>query len=163
VESVDPYIVALLFAGDRADMAPQIRAWQAEGKVVIVDRYVYPNIGYQCAKLATEEQRAKLKQWILDTEYGYYNIPRPDLSLFLDVPFAFTERKLTEVREGDDREYLKGGKDIHEASLDLQRRVREVYLESAAASDDLKVVDCSTTEGAMASPEVIFERITALL
>ena len=86
VESVDPYIVALLFAGDRADMAPQIRAWQAEGKVVIVDRYVYSNIGYQCAKLATEEQRAKLKQWILDTEYGYYNIPRPDLSLFLDVP-----------------------------------------------------------------------------
>ena len=79
VESVDPYIVALLFAGDRADMAPQIRAWQAEGKVVIVDRYVYSNIGYQCAKLATEEQRAKLKQWILDTEYGYYNIPRPDL------------------------------------------------------------------------------------
>ena len=71
VESVDPYIVALLFAGDRADMAPQIRAWQAEGKVVIVDRYVYSNIGYQCAKLATEEQRAKLKQWILDTAYGY--------------------------------------------------------------------------------------------
>ena len=25
VESVDPYIVALLFAGDRADMAPKIR------------------------------------------------------------------------------------------------------------------------------------------
>ena len=40
VESVDPYIVALLFAGDRADMAPQIRSWQSEGKVVIVDRYV---------------------------------------------------------------------------------------------------------------------------
>ena len=27
VEQVDPYIVALLFAGDRADMAPQIRQW----------------------------------------------------------------------------------------------------------------------------------------
>ena len=68
VESVDPYIVALLFAGDRADMAPQIRAWQAEGKVVIVDRYVYSNIGYQCAKLATEQERMRLKEWILDTE-----------------------------------------------------------------------------------------------
>lgn len=163
VESVNPYLVALLYAGDRADAAATIREWLSEGKVVIVDRYVYSNIGYQCAKIADAEERATLREWILHTEYEEFNIPKPDLSLFLDVPFAFTERKLTEVREGDDREYLKGGKDIHEASLDLQRRVREVYLETAVASDDLKVVDCSTTEGAMASPEVIFERITALL
>lgn len=159
VESVDPYIVALLFAGDRADMAPQIRAWQAEGKVVIVDRYVYSNIGYQCAKLATEEQRAKLKQWILDTEYGYYNIPRPDLSLFLDVPFAFTAKSLTEQREGDDRAYLNGSKDIHESSLDLQQMVRNVYLEAAKTDEALQVINCSNAEGGMDTPEGIFSRI----
>ena len=159
VESVDPYIVALLFAGDRADMAPQIRAWQAEGKVVIVDRYVYSNIGDQCAKLATEEQRAKLKQWILDTEYGYYNIPRPDLSLFLDVPFAFTAKSLTEQREGDDRAYLNGSKDIHESSLDLQQMVRNVYLEAAKTDEALQVINCSNAEGGMDTPEGIFSRI----
>jgi dTMP kinase len=159
VESVDPYIVALLFAGDRADMAPQIRAWQAEGKVVIVDRYVYSNIGYQCAKLATDEQRAKLKQWILDTEYGYYNIPRPDLSLFLDVPFAFTAKSLTEQREGDDRAYLNGSKDIHESSLDLQQMVRNVYLEAAKSDEALQVIDCSNAEGGMDTPQGIFSRI----
>ena len=159
VESVDPYIVALLFAGDRADMAPQIRAWQAEGKVVIVDRYVYSNIGYQCAKLATEERRAKLKQWILDTEYGYYNIPRPDLSLFLDVPFAFTAKSLTAQREGDDRAYLNGSKDIHESSLDLQQMVRNVYLEAAKTDDALEVINCSNAEGGMDTPEGIFARI----
>ena len=159
VEDVDPYIVALLFAGDRADMAPQIRAWQAEGKVVIVDRYVYSNIGYQCAKLATEEQRAKLKQWILDTEYGYYNIPRPDLSLFLDVPFAFTAKSLTEQRSGDDRAYLNGEKDIHESSLDLQQMVRNVYLEAAKSDEALQVIDCSNAEGGMDTPQGIFSRI----
>ena len=159
IESVDPYIVALLFAGDRADMAPQIRAWQAEGKVVIVDRYVYSNIGYQCAKLPTEEQRAKLKQWILDTEYGYYNIPRPDLSLFLDVPFAFTAKSLTEQREGDDRAYLNGSKDIHESSLDLQQMVRNVYLEAAKTDEALGVINCSNAEGGMDTPEGIFARI----
>lgn len=159
VEGVNPYLVALLYAGDRADAARQIRAWQGDGKVVIVDRYVYSNIGYQCAKIADREARKTLREWILHTEYEEFNIPRPDLSLFLDVPFAFTERKLTETREGDDRNYLQGGKDIHEASLDLQRRVREVYLEAAEAYDDLRVVDCSTKEGAMASPEEIYRRI----
>lgn len=159
VEGVNPYLVALLYAGDRADAAEQIRAWQAEGKVVIVDRYVYSNIGYQCAKIADKEARTTLRDWILRTEYEEFAIPRPDLSLFLDVPFAFTERKLTETREGDDRSYLQGGKDIHEASLDLQRRVREVYLDAAVAYDDLKVVDCSTEGDAMASPEEIYRRI----
>ena len=163
VESVDPYIVALLFAGDRADMAPQIRAWQAEGKGVIVDRYVYSNIGYQCAKLATEEQRAKLKQWILDTEYGYYNIPRPDLSLFLDVPFAFTAKSLTAQRSGDDRAYLNGEKDIHASSLDLQQMVRNVYLEAAKSDEALQVIDCSNADGGMDTPEGIFSRIESVV
>ena len=159
VEGVNPYLVALLYAGDRADAAKTIKGWLAEDKVVIVDRYVYSNIGYQCAKMSSGEERNALRDWILRTEFEQFAIPRPDLSLFLDVPFSFTERKLTEQREGDDRSYLNGQKDIHEASLDLQRRVREVYLETAAVGDDLKVVDCSTEEGAMASPEQIFERI----
>lgn len=159
VESVNPYLVALLYAGDRADAATTIRQWLGEGKVVIVDRYVYSNIGYQCAKIADSTERNRLREWILHTEFEEFGIPKPNLSLFLDVPFAFTERKLSEVREGEDREYLQGGKDIHEASLDLQRRVREVYLESATMDDELKVVNCSTEEGGMASPETIFERI----
>ncbi|MBQ9137944.1 MAG: dTMP kinase [Alistipes sp.] len=163
VESVDPYIVALLFAGDRADMAQQIRDWQAEGKVVIVDRYVYSNIGYQCAKIADAEGQARLKQWILDTEYGYYNIPRPDLSIFLDVPFSFTAKSLTEQRAGEDRAYLNGGSDIHESSLDLQQMVRRVYLEAAQSDAALKVVDCSNAEGGMDSPDGIFARIEALV
>ena len=163
VESVDPYIVALLFAGDRADMAPQIRQWEAEGKVVIVDRYVYSNIGYQCAKIADAKGRERLKHWILETEYGYYNIPRPDLSIFLDVPFSFTAKSLTEQRTGDDRAYLNGQSDIHESSLDLQQQVRQVYLDAAQTDERLKVVDCSNSEGGMDSPEGIFARIEALV
>ena len=163
VDQVDPYIVALLYAGDRADMAPQIRKWQDEGKVVIVDRYVYSNIGYQCAKIEDAEERAKLRHWIYDLEYNYNKIPQPDLSLFLDVPFAFTERKLTEQREGDDRSYLNGQKDIHEASLTLQQAVRRVYLETAAEESGLQVVDCSDAEGGMATPDVIFGRIEEAL
>src|SRR5574344_377873 len=88
LEQVNPYIVALLFAGDRKDAAAKIREWLAEGKVVIADSYFYSNIGYQCAKLRTQKERAELKKWIWELEYGHNNLPRPDVSLFLDVPFA---------------------------------------------------------------------------
>ena len=145
VDKVDPYLVALLFAG--------------AGHAVVLDRYVYSNVGFQCAKLPAGDRQEELRRWILDLEFGYYGIPRPDVSLFLDVPFAFTEKKLSEVREGDDRDYLKGERDIHEASLDLQRRVREVYRAAAAADDRLRIIDCSDARGGMDSPDAIFARI----
>ena len=159
VDKVDPYVVALLYAGDRADAAPRIRQWLDEGKAVLLDRYVYSNVGYQCAKLPAGADRDRLARWILDLEFGYNRLPRPDVSLFLDVPFAFTERKLAEVREGDDRTYLNGAKDIHEGALDLQRRVREVYLSAAAEDPTLRVVECSDAAGAMDTPEGIFDKI----
>jgi len=51
VDKVDPYLVALLFAGDRADAAAQLRCWLDAGHAVVLDRYVYSNVGFQCAKL----------------------------------------------------------------------------------------------------------------
>jgi dTMP kinase len=163
IEQVDPYIVAMLYAGDRRDAAAMIRGWMDQGKVVICDRYVYSNIGYQCAKVADSDEREKLRKWILSLEYDYFAIPRPDVSLFLDVPFAFTERKLLqEQREGDDRAYLNGKKDIHEQSMDLQRAVRQVYIDAAEWDEAMHVVDCSC-QGEMASPEQIFERIMGVV
>ena len=159
IEQVDPYVVALLYAEDRRDAAPMIQGWLNEGKVVIVDRYVYSNVGYQCAKLQDEADREKLRQWILNLEYDYFAIPKPDVSLFLDVPFAFTERKLTEQRVGDDRDYLQGKQDIHEQSMDLQRAVRQVYIDASGYDDDMHVVDCTTAAGEMVSPDEIFDRI----
>lgn len=163
IEQVDPYVVAMLYAGDRRDAASMIRGWIEQGKVVICDRYVYSNIGYQCAKVASDEERVRLREWILSLEYDYFAIPRPDVSLFLDVPFAFTERKLLqEQREGDDRAYLHGKKDIHEQSMDLQRQVRQVYIDAAECDKTMHVVDCSV-EGEMASPEEIFSRIKRVI
>lgn len=159
VDRVDPYVVALLYAGDRAGAAPMIRSWLDAGKFVILDRYVYSNVAYQCAKIDDAEARHRLRDWIVDLEYRHNAIPVPDVSLFLDVPFGFTRRKLEEVREGDDRGYLQGKKDIHESSLALQRRVREVYLEQAAADDAFRVVSCTGVQDEMLAPEAIFARI----
>ncbi len=163
LERVDPYIVALLFAGDRADAGPMIDSWLAEGKFVILDRYVNSNIAFQCAKYDDPARREELKSWILDTEFVQFGIPRPDMSLFLDVPFEFTSSKLSEARSGEDREYLRGARDIHEESLDFQKRVREMYLALAREDQRMHVIDCSDETGGMAVPEEIFARIEALL
>lgn len=159
METVNPYVVALLFAGDRADAGPRIRQWLEDGKYVILDRYVNSNIAFQCAKYDDENSRRELKDWIIETEFSQFGIPRPDISVFLDVPFEFTMQKLSGNRKGDDREYLRGARDIHEESMALQEKVRRVYLELAAEDPLLEVVDCSGPEGKMATPDTIFSRI----
>lgn len=163
LEAVDPYLVAMLYAGDRKDASPLLSEWLAKGKVVLLDRYTYSNIAYQCAKLATGEEQDRLMLWILDLEFSHFSIPRPDLNIFLDVPFTFTASKLSGNREGADRAYLNGTRDIHEESLDFQKRVRDLYLRVSATDDRLAVVDCSDSSATMLPPEEIFRMVTTIL
>lgn len=152
LEQVNPYLVALLFAGDRYNLSKDINKWLKDGKTVINDRYVYSNIGFQCAKLSSQKDVDKLFEWIFNLEFNYFKIPKPDLSIFLDVPFSFTKMRLTENRKGDDRKYLQGKIDIHEANLDFQKKVRETYLIAIEKDDKFIRVDCADRQGNMLVP-----------
>ena len=163
ISDVDPYLVAMLYAGDRKDASEIIQTWLNEGKVVLLDRYTYSNIAYQCAKLREESERERLMKWILKLEFDHFSIPTPDLNIFLDVPFAFTERKLTGDRTGEDRNYLKGSKDIHEESIDFQKKVRDIYLRVSSTDNRLAVINCSSSNYTMLPPDEIFELIVTIL
>lgn len=163
IGSVDPYLVAMLYAGDRKDASAMIETWLMEKYYVILDRYTYSNIAYQCAKLHEETEKRKLMEWILKLEFGHFGIPRPDINIFLDVPFRFTEEKLKSRRLGNDRDYLMGNSDIHESSLDFQQKVREVYLSIAAADENLQVINCRDSHEGMLKPDEIFGLIMTKL
>jgi dTMP kinase len=163
LNDVDPYLVAMLYAGDRKDAAETISDWLNDNKIVLLDRYTYSNIAYQCAKLKNREEQDKLMNWILKLEFEHFGIPKPDLNIFLDVPFSFTEKKLSTGREGNDRNYLKGSKDIHEESLLFQKRVRDIYLRVASSDDRLTVVNCCRNDGTMKSPVEISSGIINII
>jgi dTMP kinase len=158
-DQVDPYLVAMIFAGDRADAASQIRQWMDDGNLVVVDRYVYSNIAFQCAKLSGVEEQDKLRDWILEFEFGYNSLPRPDLNLYLNVPLEFTRKQLNTARNGEDRDYLKGERDIHEESLKFQEQVRNVYLSLQGHVNDLEIINCMDPDGIMLLPREISNMI----
>ena len=163
IDQVHPMIVALLFAEDRRDASAVIRRWLDEGRTVLLDRYVYSNIAFQCAKIDDADRSLELQRWILDTEYGVYGIPRPDLNVFLDVPVSFVRERLSNVREGSDREYLHGAEDIHEADMAFQKRVRDVYLRLCASDPDFRRIECVGPGGEMLSADEVFEKIREVL
>ena len=159
VESVHPQLVALLFAEDRHGASACIKEVLSEGGTVLLDRYVYSNVAYQCAKLHSVDEAEDLREWILNTEFGTFDLPRPDLNIFLDVPIGFVEASLSRSRSGADRGYLHGASDIHEADIELQKRVRSMYLRQASLDPSFVVVDCSDGEGNMLPPDQIFAKL----
>jgi dTMP kinase len=162
-ETVHPQLVALLFAEDRHGAGPLIKQALEEGKTVLLDRYVYSNIAYQCAKLHSPEERAQLRDWIFNTEYGNFALPVPDINLFLDVPIDFVKENLTSQRTGDDRNYLEGSKDIHESSISFQKDVREIYLGETVRDPHFRRIDCSDSKGRMLPPDIIFEKVREVI
>ncbi len=163
LNEVDPYVVALLYAGDRKDASEQLNGWLGNNKTVLLDRYVYSNIAFQCAKLTNQEEQVKLRDWIYDLEYNYFGIPKPDLNIFLDVPFDFTVSRLTKQRDGKDREYLNGSSDIHEDDLSFQEKVRRVYLKQVDYDPNFVVVPCNNNTGGMGNQNDIFNKIIPII
>jgi dTMP kinase len=163
LDKVDPWLVAMLYAGDRKDASNLIRGWLENGNLVLLDRYTYSNIAYQCAKLEKKEDQEALMKWILDLEFDHFAIPRPDLNIFLDVPFSFTEKKLSSSRSGNDRKYLSGSTDIHEESLAFQKKVREMYIRVAETDEHLCIISCADEKGNILTPEMISEKVIKLI
>ena len=52
VDEVNPYLIAGLYAGDRATARPHLEERLKAGYLVIADRYTYSNLAFQGAKIA---------------------------------------------------------------------------------------------------------------
>lgn len=147
LDEVHPKLVALLFAEDRNEHQFKLKQWLAEGQIIILDRYVKSNIAFQCAKMNQKKEKDQLKKWILDFEFGNNALPRPEASFFLDVPFATISKSLAKNREGDDRSYLNGKKDIHEADMQFQKQVLAEYYRLLKETPGFFKIPCIDSRG----------------
>nr|WP_211176931.1 dTMP kinase [Pseudonocardia acidicola] len=122
------HAMALLFALDRHDAAPALRAAQAEHDVVLVDRYVASNAAYCAARLG-QDAGGELVGWVRALEIERFGIPVPDRQLLLAVP-----REVAAARARH-RERTEPGRerDAYEADDALQQRTGAVYRGLAAA------------------------------
>jgi dTMP kinase len=164
IGNVNPYLVSLIYAADRQDAKEEMLEWLSGDRLLLADRYVMSNVAYQCAKVGSDEHKRILKEWIYRLEFDTYCIPKPDINIFLDVPFEFITGNLTGRRYGEERKYLKGQTDIHEADLDFQKKVRQVYLDEAKNETNYFIIDCrNRSHSGILSPNEIFSKITDLI
>src|SRR5271169_6709206 len=78
LETVDPHLSALLYAGDRLEAKPELESALAAGKIVLADRYVGSNLAHQSERVPPE-RRDEFLAWLRHLEYGLYGLPVEDL------------------------------------------------------------------------------------
>lgn len=113
--TLDPKIASVLYACDRLETMPLIRSWLEEGKIVILDRYVSSNQVHQGGKIKDDKDRREYLDWLSKMEFEVLKLLKPDMVLYLDVPFEIS-KTLIENRVGimdtadQDWQYLANSK-----------------------------------------------------
>ena len=149
---VNAYAASAFYAVDRYASYKKVWGqWYENGGLVLSDRYTTSNAVHQASK-EPEAGREEFLKWLYEFEYDRLGLPRPDLTIYLDVPTDFTEKMMRS------REAATNTKaDIHEQDLGYLATCRRTG-KAAAAYYGWTVIDC-VKDGAMRSIEDIHEEI----
>lgn len=147
-EQVSAKAASVFYAVDRyITYKREIEPIYKEGEsVVVFDRWVESNIIHQGSKLIANEtgdseRSDRLKDfiyWLKNLEYGDFEVPRPDTTIYLNVPVDYTMA----LRKNRANKITGGEKqDIHEAS---EKHLIDASMTGLLAADILnwEVIEC---------------------
>lgn len=132
----DPFLVSLLYAGDRFESKTALEEARQQRRLLICDRYVSSNIGHQAAKRDGDE-RATLRRWIEQVEFEILGLPRPQRVILLDIPVDQAQELIAHKAR---RTYTDQAADLQEADRTYMERVRRAYLDLAEDSAEWVVI-----------------------
>lgn len=176
------YGMATLFALDRQGASPEIARRSAAGEVVLLDRFTASNAAYSAARSVLRDgglqggapgggagpsgsiTRHGVVEWVAQLEFEQLQVPRPDLTVLVDVDAAVAGER-AHRRESQD---ASRARDAYETDTPLQRATAEAYRELAERNwngpwlrTDSTGPDVTERAGAIA--EAIAEAVAARL
>ena len=105
---LDDYINSLAwdFEGNNYSHS-DINKYLNDGYIVFLDRYVSSNMAHQGGKLTNKEEREKIFKWIETLEYDLLELPKPDITIFLHMPYVYAKELKKNRNEIDKHEENK--------------------------------------------------------
>ena len=117
---LSPYFVNSLYAQDRAiTWVTGLKSEYDKGKLIVLDRYTTSNLAHQGSKILDKEERFNMYQWIDKLEFWLLELPKPDVTIFLHMPYEYAK----ELKKN------RTSLDEHEKSEAHLRHAEACYLE----------------------------------
>ncbi len=118
--SINPYPASTMYAIDRyASYKKEWERFYLENGVVITDRYTQSNMIHQASKIIDKKEKEEYMKWLVDLEFNKMEIPKPDMVIFINMPFEFAQ-ELMKNRENKITGEMK--KDIHEKDVEYMKK-----------------------------------------
>ena len=117
--NVDPHVACLYYAADRKYNMSKVVEYLEQDYYVLLDRYTTSNLAHQGSKIHDKDERFNMYQWIDKLEYWLLQLPKPDKTIFLHMPYEYS----LELKKN--REFL----DEHEKSPEHLQLAEETYIE----------------------------------
>lgn len=118
--SVNPYPASTMYAIDRyASYKKEWEKFYLEDGVVVTDRYTQSNMIHQASKITDKKEKDEYMKWLVDLEFNKMEIPKPDMVIFINMPFEFAQ-ELMKNRENKITGEMK--KDIHEKDVEYMKK-----------------------------------------
>jgi dTMP kinase len=145
---VDPKVASAYYVADRRNNLPFIQEILNSGTHLILDRYVESNHGHQGGKIRNPRERWEFFKWLDNLEYNMFELPRPNLTIFLYMPFEKGIELKSKMNVQLDRV---------EKDFDYLKNSEESYLQLADFYH-WKKIDC-TRENELRTKEEIHEEV----
>ena len=127
--NVPAKVASLYYAADRLYNIDIINKYLNEDYIVILDRYTTSNMGHQAGKIKDKNERLKMFKWLEKLEYELLELPRPDIKLFLHMPYEYSKSLQSNRKELDE----------HERSTENLINAENAYLEMVELFDFTKI------------------------
>ena len=145
-----------LYAADRRYNLPKIKELLNDGYIVIIDRYVASNMAHRGGLLENRNDRLKIYKKIELLEYEINELPRPDKTILLYLPYEYAcilKKNRKEIADETERneKYLKMGE--------------KAYLELSALYD-YDLIECVKNKEIRTIEDInqeLFEKIKEIL
>jgi len=121
-KNVDRRFVCLCYAVDRLiTYRDEIKKYYDDDYLIICDRWVTANMLHQATSTDNNIGMDDILNFINDLEYNSFKLPKPDLTLFLKVPYEYSYE--TCINRIKDNGCIKN--DIHEKDIEFMKQSYE--------------------------------------
>jgi len=151
---ISPYLAATLYAVNRFQFRDQITQKLKEGQIVVLNRYVTANQIHQAANAGNKKDRERFQKWVAELEYKIFQMPKPDLVLFISIPVEIAVQRV-QLKSKKERKYALGSKeDLLESDMQHQREALKELIKFAKKNKNARTIDAVEKGNLLSKDEI---------
>ena len=153
--NLNGYQASMFYAVDR--LATMININVEDYDFVLFDRYVPSNMIHQSTRIKDQDELDRFLDWVVDLEFEKLNLPKPDKTLFLDVPINISmqlARERASLKNGQTQDILEQDSEHLINAYEKAKYVANKY--------NWITIDCSNGENIKSIDEIHKDILTKL-